>query len=81
MTNNNQVMLDEVKIDNETKSDQLEKLLQTSSVPSVIPAKLPLPNGDTRRKSEGSLLGSFSRIRLSIGNGSKDAPNGHVFSR
>ncbi|XP_008197288.1 G protein-activated inward rectifier potassium channel 3 isoform X4 [Tribolium castaneum] len=79
---NNQVMLDEVRIENESKvqSEQLEKLLGNSSVPSVVPAQLPVPLAD-RRKSESSLLGSFSRIRLSIGNNSKDAPNGHVFSR
>ncbi|XP_063916890.1 G protein-activated inward rectifier potassium channel 3-like isoform X3 [Zophobas morio] len=81
MTNNTQVMLDEVKIDDENKAEQLEKLLENSRVPTIVPAQLPVPNHETRRKSEGSLLGSFSRIRLSIGNGTKDAPNGHVFSR
>lgn len=83
MTNNNKVMLDQVRIENETKvqSEQLEKLLRSSTVPTVVPAQLPLPNHIDRRKSESSILGSLNRIRLSIGNASKDAPNGHVFSR
>jgi hypothetical protein len=80
MTNNNQVMLDEVKVENDNKvrSEQLEKLLGNSKVPIVVPAQLPLPRTEPRT----SLLGSFNRtFRLSIGAGSKDAPNGHVFSR
>lgn len=84
MTNNNQGMLEDVKVESANKihAEQLEKLLTNEIIPTVVPAKLPVPIAEiSRRKSENSLFGSLSRIRLSIGAGSKDVPNGHVFSR
>jgi hypothetical protein len=57
MTNNNQVMLDEVKVENDNKvrSEQLEKLLGNSKVPIVVPAQLPLPRTEPRDEPAGVL--------------------------
>lgn len=78
-------MLDQIKVENEHKNhknDQFEKLLtHSATVPQVVaPSRLEVPKIEKRRRSDSSLLNSFQRtLRLSIG--SKDAPNGHVFSR
>lgn len=79
-------MPDQVTIVNERGGDgvheeQWEKLLGNGKTPTVLPAQLPVPRMETRRRSENSILGSFHKsLRMSIGAGWKDE-NGHVFSR
>ncbi|KAL3273234.1 hypothetical protein HHI36_014688 [Cryptolaemus montrouzieri] len=89
MTNSNQDTLEEVKIDSEKKNGptEWERLLQKENpLPIVVPpANGSAPTlGKDRRKSDGSLLGSFNRtftrLSLAAANG-KDLANGHVFSR
>lgn len=91
MTNNNLIMLDQVKVENERvktkKSEQLQRLLANKSSPCLMKqsSQVKLYDHDQnrlRRRSETSLFGSFNqRMRLSIGSTFKDAPNAHVFSR
>lgn len=77
-------MQGELKIENErgdANEEQWEKLLGNGKTINVLPAQLPVPRMETRRRSENSILGSFHKsLRLSIGSGWKDE-HGHVFSR
>nr|CAH7746365.1 unnamed protein product [Callosobruchus chinensis] len=84
MTNNQHVMLNGVCVvdgGNTGASEQFEKLLgsrcQTApTLPALLPAKeICGQKLDKRRRSDNSLLGSFYRLRTSIGSGSKEAPN------
>ncbi|CAH1104027.1 unnamed protein product [Psylliodes chrysocephalus] len=78
MTNNNQDILEEVCVENGRNADQFEKLLgnrcQTApTLPALLPAsQICGKKLENRRKSDNSLLGSFNRLRYSIG--SKDGP-------
>lgn len=80
MTNNNQDMLEDVRVDRGRNPEQFEKLLSTRcQTAPTLPALLPAGqiNGkklENRRKSDNSLLGSLSRLRHSIGSGSRDGP-------
>ncbi|VEN39565.1 unnamed protein product [Callosobruchus maculatus] len=84
MTNNQHVMLNGVCVvdgGNTGASEQFEKLLgsrcQTApTLPALLPAKeICGQKLDKRRRSDNSLLGSFYRLRTSIGSGSKEGPN------
>ncbi|CAH1128779.1 unnamed protein product [Ceutorhynchus assimilis] len=81
-----QKLIDDVKMEHEhmrlPRLGQRQKLLGNRSAPTlVLPAnQIPAAAKLTRRRSDNSILGSLNRIRLSIGNGSKDLP-AHVWNR
>ncbi|XP_023012963.1 G protein-activated inward rectifier potassium channel 3 isoform X3 [Leptinotarsa decemlineata] len=81
MTNNSQDILEDVRVENGRHPEQFERLLgnrcQTApTLPALLPAsQICGKKLETRRRSDNSLLGSFSRLKNSIGYGSKDVTN------
>ncbi|XP_066140066.1 G protein-activated inward rectifier potassium channel 3-like isoform X2 [Euwallacea fornicatus] len=82
-----QKLMDDVQIEHETPGQvrngcQRQRLLGNRSAPTlVLPThQISAPSKLDRRRSYNSLVGSFNKFRMSIGNGSKDLPN-HVWNR